>query len=41
MRNKTCRLDDASLLTDEPAMIETTESASIGVVVEDKEEDKA
>jgi hypothetical protein len=37
----TCSFDDASLLTDEPGMIEeTTESVSGAVVVEDKEEDE-
>jgi hypothetical protein len=35
MRNKTCSFDDASLLTDELAMIETTESTSILGVEED------
>jgi hypothetical protein len=39
MCNTTCSFDDASLLTDEPEIIEMTESASIVVVKEKVEED--
>jgi hypothetical protein len=38
MRGKSCSVNDASLLTDEPAMIETPESASI-LGVEEEDED--